>query len=57
MRSFIGVCKDAKVMLLVNLHQEANLANGSVGKVIEVVFDTDSNMFDVPLFVVVDFPD
>ena len=44
-------------MLLVNIHQEAGLANGTVGKVVQVVFDRDSNMFDVPLFVVVEFPD
>lgn len=56
LRSFIGVCEDAHVMLLVNLHQEAGLVNGSQGFVKDILFDENSNKFDVPLFVVIDFP-
>ena len=48
-------------MLLVNLHTEAKLANGVCGMVRDVVFapkfgSEKSNMFDLPLFVVIEFP-
>ena len=41
-------------MVLVNLHQETAIVNGSLGTVREVVFGQNSNKFDVPLFVVVE---
>lgn len=42
------------MLVLVNLHQETSLVNGSMGTVREVVFGQNSNKFDVPLFVVVE---
>ncbi len=55
LRSYIGVCRDAPVLLLANLWTEAGLVNGSQGTVQTVIFDENSQMFDVPRFVVVDF--
>jgi hypothetical protein len=61
LRSFLGVCVGAPVMLLANLFQESGLANGSSGIVRDVVFaptfgSENANMFDLPLFVIIDFP-
>ena len=61
LRSFLGVCVGAPVLLLANLHQEAGLANSTRGIVRDVVFaptfnNKKGNMFDLPLFVIIEFP-
>ncbi len=54
LRTFTGVCAGCRVLVLVNLHQETRIVNGSLGTVRGVVFGQNSNKFDVPLFVVVE---
>jgi hypothetical protein len=55
----LAVCKGAKVMLLTNYVVEEDLKNGSMGTVVDIVYDSPGGPTDPNsnlLYIVVDFP-
>ena len=54
-----ALCSDATVMLLMNYIVELGLKNGSIGTIVDIVYDDPegpANRNALPLYVVVDFP-